>query len=101
MVAKSRWICSKVPVAQAGDQIRVARNNITKMKSQLASSQASAKQSAANLAKQSDQSSKSKVVSPQDGVITQLKKEKGERAVPGNDDQPGSYDYDHRRSECY
>jgi HlyD family secretion protein len=83
MVAKSTLDMQQSAVAQAGDQIRVARNNITKMKSQLASSQASAKQSAANLAKQSDQSSKSKVVSPQDGVITQLKKEKGERAVPG------------------
>ena len=83
MVAKSTLDMQQSTVAQAGDQIRVARNNITKMKSQLASSQASAKQSAANLAKQSDQSSKSKVVSPQDGVITQLKKEKGERAVPG------------------
>jgi len=70
-------------VAQAEDQLRVAKNNIAKMKDQLASSQASEEASAANLSKQRDQSAKATVVSPQDGVITQLKKEKGERAVPG------------------
>ena len=87
-VAKSTLDMQQSTLAQAEDQVRVARNNIVKMKSQLASSQASAKQSAANLAKQSDQSSKSTVVSTLDGVITQLKKEKGERAVPGMMESP-------------
>ena len=87
-VAKSTLDMQQSTVAEAEDQISVARNNIVKMKSQLASSQASAKQSAANLAKQSDQSSKSTVVSTLDGVITQLKKEKGERAVPGMMESP-------------
>jgi HlyD family secretion protein len=81
--AKSSLDVQQSSVAQAEDQLRVAKNNIVKMKSQLASTQASAKQSAATLTKASDQSGKSTVVSPQDGVITQLKKEKGERAVPG------------------
>ncbi len=82
-VEKATLEMQQSAASQAEDQIRVAKNNIVKMRSQLVSSQASATQSAANFAKQSDQSSKSKVVSPLDGVITQLKKEKGERAVPG------------------
>jgi HlyD family secretion protein len=81
--AKSTLAVQQSTVAQAQEQLRVAKNNIAKMKNQLASSQASAKQSAATLSKQSDQSGKAKVISPQDGVITQLKKEIGERAVPG------------------
>jgi len=81
--AKSALEVQQSSVAQAENQIRVAKNNIVKMKNQLSYNQAQAKQSAANLAKQSDQSGKSTVISPQDGVITQLKKEKGERAVPG------------------
>jgi HlyD family secretion protein len=81
--AKSSLEVQQTSVAQAEDQIRVAKNNIVKMKNQLASTQASAKQSAASLTKASDQSGKTTVTSPQDGVITQLKKEKGERAVPG------------------
>jgi HlyD family secretion protein len=81
--AKAALSIQQSSVSQAEEQLRVARNNISKMKNQLASSQASAKQSAANLAKQKDQSGKSKIVSPLDGVITQLKKETGERAVPG------------------
>jgi HlyD family secretion protein len=53
------------------------------MKTSSGASQAQVKSAAANLAKASDQSRKSKIESPMDGIITQLKKEKGERAVPG------------------
>jgi len=81
--AKSTLEVQQSSVTEAEEQVRVARNNIVKMRNQLASSEAAANQSAANLAKQSDQSGKAKVASPMDGVITQLKKEKGERAVPG------------------
>ncbi len=81
--AKAALTMQQSSVSQAEEQLRVARNNIAKMKNQLTSSQASAKSSAANLAKQKDQSGKSRIVSPLDGVITQLKKETGERAVPG------------------
>jgi HlyD family secretion protein len=82
-VAKSSLDVQVSTLSQAEEQLRVAKNNISKMKDQLSSSRASAKQSAANLAKQSDQSGKTRIQSPLDGVITQLKKEKGERAVPG------------------
>ncbi|MBP1623886.1 MAG: secretion protein HlyD family protein, partial [Acidobacteria bacterium] len=79
----SRLDVQKATVTQMENQIKIAKNNIDKMKTSLAASKARAKQAAANLAKADDQSNKSKVVSPLDGVITQLKKEKGERAVPG------------------
>jgi HlyD family secretion protein len=64
-------------------QIKIAKNNIMRMKASQKASQAQVKSAAANLSKASDQSKKSTVSSPMDGVITQLKKEKGERAVPG------------------
>lgn len=81
--AKSRLDVQKASVTQIENQINIARNNISKMRTSLAASSARAKQAAANLAKADDQSKKSTVASPMDGVITQLKKEKGERAVPG------------------
>jgi HlyD family secretion protein len=81
--AKSRLDVQKASVTQIENQISIAKNNISKMKSSLTASSARAKQAAANLAKANDQSKKSQVESPLDGVITQLKKEKGERAVPG------------------
>lgn len=80
---KSRLEVQQANVSQIMNQINIAKNNISKMKTTLASSMARAKQAAANLSKADDQSKKSKVASPLDGVITQLKKEKGERAVPG------------------
>jgi HlyD family secretion protein len=81
--AKSQLDVQKANVAQIENQINIAQNNIAKMKTTATASTARMKQAAANLAKASDQSKKAKVESPLDGVITQLKKEKGERAVPG------------------
>lgn len=81
--AKSRLDIQKSSVTQIENQINIAKNNISKMKSTAAASKARLKQAEANLTKASDQSRKSNIESPLDGVITQLKKEKGERAVPG------------------
>jgi HlyD family secretion protein len=81
--AKSQLDVQKASVTQIENQINIAQNNIAKMKTSAAASTARMKQAAANLAKASDQSKKAKIESPLDGVITQLKKEKGERAVPG------------------
>ena len=81
--ARSRLDVRKASLAQMENQIRIARNNIDKMKASMAASRARVKQAEANLAKASDQSKKPTVASPLDGIITQLKKEKGERAVPG------------------
>lgn len=81
--ANSRLEIQRASVSQIMNQINIAKNNISKMKTTQASSMARAKQAAANLSKADDQSKKARVASPLDGVITQLKKEKGERAVPG------------------
>ena len=81
--AKSRLDVQKASVSQIENQVNIAKNNIAKMKTTVAASTARSKQAAANLAKANDQSKKSKVESPLDGLITQLNKEKGERAVPG------------------
>lgn len=64
-------------------QIEISRNTIEKMKNSAAANQANIKSLAANLTKATDNSKKSRIESPLDGVITQLNKEKGERAVPG------------------
>jgi HlyD family secretion protein len=53
------------------------------MKTSGTASKARRNSAEANLAKASDQSKKTTLNSPLDGVITQLLKEKGERAVPG------------------
>jgi HlyD family secretion protein len=81
--SKSQLDVQKANVAQIENQINIAQNNIAKMKTSATASTARMKQAAANLAKASDQSKKAQIESPLDGVITQLKKEKGERAVPG------------------
>ncbi len=81
--AKSRLDVQKASVTQIENQVNIAKNNIAKMKTTMAASTARSKQAAANLAKADDQSKKSKVESLLDGLITQLNKEKGERAVPG------------------
>ena len=81
--AKSNLDIRKASVNQIENQISISKNNIAKMKASMTASSARAKQAAANLAKADDQSKKAKIPSPMDGVITQLNKEKGERAVPG------------------
>lgn len=81
--AKSRLDVQRASLLQMEKQINIAKNNIERMRTSAKASQAQVKAAAANLAKASDQSRKSKIESPMDGVITQLKKEKGERAVPG------------------
>ena len=81
--AKSSLDIRKASVNQIENQINISKNNIAKMRSSMTASTARAKQAAANLAKADDQSKKAKIPSPMDGVITQLNKEKGERAVPG------------------
>jgi HlyD family secretion protein len=81
--AKSRLEVQRANLTQMEKQINIAKNNIERMKTSSRASQAQVKSAAANLAKASDQSRKSKIESPMDGIITQLKKEKGERAVPG------------------
>ncbi len=82
-LAKSKLDVAKAKVEQLETQIRVAKNSIEQNKTSAAASLSRAKMAAANLTQADDQLKKTTLYSPLDGVITQLKKEKGERAVPG------------------
>jgi len=81
--AKSRLEVARAQVEQLESQIRVAKNNIEQNKISAAASLARAKAAEAELIKSRDQVRKTTLVSPLDGVITQLLVEKGERAQPG------------------
>jgi HlyD family secretion protein len=81
--AKSGLEVQKANVALIENQINIARNNLARMKTSAKGSQARVESAAASLTKARDQSSKSKIESPLNGVITHLNKEQGERAVPG------------------
>jgi HlyD family secretion protein len=61
----------------------VAKNTIEQSKTSASASLSRAKSAAANLTQANDSLKKTTLYSPLDGIITQLKKEKGERAVPG------------------
>jgi HlyD family secretion protein len=81
--AKSRVDQAKADVVNYETQIRVAKNNIEQSKTSAAASLSRAKSAKANLTQADDSLKKTTLYSPLDGIITQLKKEKGERAVPG------------------
>jgi HlyD family secretion protein len=81
--AKSRVDQAKADVVNYETQIRVAKNNIEQSKTSASASISRAKSAEANLTQANDSFKKTTLYSPFDGVITQLKKEKGERAVPG------------------
>jgi HlyD family secretion protein len=80
---EARLEVQKANVALIEDQIDIAKNNLSRMKSAAKASRARMESAAASLTKARDQSSKSTIKSPLDGVITHLNKEQGERAVPG------------------
>jgi HlyD family secretion protein len=81
--SKSRLDVAKAKVSQYETQIRVSRNNIEQNKTTAAASRARAESSAAELTRANAELRKTTLYSPIDGVITQLKVEKGERAQPG------------------
>jgi HlyD family secretion protein len=81
--ARSMLDVAKAKVVQIETQINVARNNIEQNKVSAEASLARAKSARADLTKSSDQLKKTTLVSPLDGIITQLLVEKGERAQPG------------------
>jgi HlyD family secretion protein len=86
--AESRLEVQKANVALMEKQIEIARNNIERMRTSERASRSRMQSAAASLTKASDQSRKSKIESPLDGVITNLNKEQGERAVPGTMNNP-------------
>jgi HlyD family secretion protein len=69
-------------------QIDLSKNNIDQMQLNLENTKQRERQAKATLVKAKDQSKKTTIKSPLDGVITSLAKEKGERAVPGNFSNP-------------
>lgn len=81
--AKSRLEVAKAQAAQTEMQVKVARNTISQNKASASARLANAKAAMASLTRASDQLKKTTLYSPLDGVITQLKVEKGERAQPG------------------
>ncbi len=81
--AKSRLEVQEANIALIENQIEIAKNNLDQMKTAAKASRARMESAAASLTKARDQSGKSKIESPLDGVITHLNKEQGERAVPG------------------
>ncbi len=81
--ARSRLEVAKAQVAQLESQITAAKNTIEQNKVSATASRARAKSAEADLTKSSDQLKKTTLFAPLDGVITQLKVEKGERAQPG------------------
>jgi len=81
--AEARLEVQRANVALIEKQIDIAKNNLSRMKSAAKATRARMESAAASLTKARDQSSKSTIKSPLDGVITHLNKEQGERAVPG------------------
>ena len=81
--AKSALDVAKAQMAQTETQVRTARNSIEQSKTTAKARLASAQRAAADLTRADDQLKKTTLFSPLDGVITQLKVEKGERAQPG------------------
>jgi len=75
-------------IKQMEAQITLSMNNIKKMKLSLDNTRQQERQARQNLVKAKDNAKKTTITSPQDGVITSLSKEKGERAVPGNQNNP-------------
>lgn len=81
--AKSQLEVAQAQLAQAETQVKVYETNIQQMKSAYNGAMSRMKSSAARLAQTNDTLKKTVLISPLNGVVTQLNMEKGERAVPG------------------
>jgi HlyD family secretion protein len=81
--AKAQLEMAQASLSQAETQIKVSDNNIQQMKSAYKSAVSRMQSQAARLTQANDTLKKTILTSPLNGVITQLNKEKGERAVPG------------------
>ncbi|HYK88453.1 MAG TPA: efflux RND transporter periplasmic adaptor subunit [Acidobacteriota bacterium] len=82
-VAKSNLDSAQAQAAQMESGVKISQNNIQQMKSSREATASRAQAQAANLTRVRDIESKTTLMSPLDGVITQLLVEKGERAQPG------------------
>jgi len=81
--AKAQLEVAQAQLSQAETQVMVSENNIQQMKTAYNGAVSRAKSQAARLTQSNDTLRKTILTSPLNGVITQLNKEKGERAVPG------------------
>jgi HlyD family secretion protein len=82
-VAKAQLEAAQAQLAQVETQAQVSETNIQQMKTAYKASVSRMNSQAARLAQSSDFLKKTVLNSPLNGVVTQLNKEKGERAVPG------------------
>lgn len=82
-VAKAQLDQARAQLAQSETQVKVQENNIQQMKTAYAGAVSRMKSQAARLTQSDDTLKKTILTSPLNGVVTQLNKEKGERAVPG------------------
>ena len=87
-VSQSRVIASEARVSELQTRVEVAELGISRMESSYKSGQKTVNQFKANLDRAEDLLSKTILYSPLTGVITSLEVEKGERAVPGNMNNP-------------
>ncbi|MBN2242162.1 MAG: efflux RND transporter periplasmic adaptor subunit [Acidobacteria bacterium] len=86
--AKSILEIQRESIKQTEAQIELSKNRIEQMKLSVKNAEAAEKSAKARLVQAQDNAKKSTVISPQDGVIVKLAKEEGERAVPGNQNNP-------------
>ncbi len=86
--AKSILEIQKETIKQTEAQIELSINKIEQMRLSVKNAEASEKSAEARLVQAQDNAKKSTITSPQDGVIVKLAKEEGERAVPGNQNNP-------------
>lgn len=75
-------------IKQTEAQIDLSKNKIEQMQISVVNAQAQEKSAEARLVQAEDNAKKTTIISPQDGVIVKLAKEEGERAVPGNQNNP-------------
>jgi HlyD family secretion protein len=81
--AKSQLEMAQASLSQADTQVDVQKRTIQQMETARDRALSQLRSSTARLAQSSDILKKTIITSPLNGVITQLNKEKGERAVPG------------------
>jgi HlyD family secretion protein len=82
-VASAQLEAAQAQLAQAATQVQVSETSIEQMKTAYKGAVSRMNSQAARLAQANDILKKTVLTSPLNGVVTQLNKEKGERAVPG------------------
>jgi HlyD family secretion protein len=87
-VAEVQASVAKKQIDQMENQIKISENSLAQMKSSYSASQTRLQSQKANLTQTTDQLKKTTLLSPLNGVVTQLVVHAGERAVPGTLNSP-------------